>query len=49
MRQMSDRNAATARLAKERSSAAQKLQEAEKMREAFKARQQQSHDHERER
>jgi hypothetical protein len=49
MRQMSDRQAATARLAKERSGAEQKRQEAEKMREAFKARQTKSHDHERDR
>jgi hypothetical protein len=44
MRQMADRQAATARLAKERSDA-QRLQDAQKMREAFKERQQKAPDH----
>ncbi len=49
MRQTPDRQIASAKLAKEHNDAAEKLQQAEKMREALKARQQQTHDHERDR
>jgi hypothetical protein len=49
MRQTPDRQIASAKLAKEQNDASEKLQQAEKMREALKARQQQTHDHERDR
>jgi len=49
MRQTPDRQIASAKLAKEHNDAAEKLQQAEKMREAFKAQQQRTHDHERDR
>jgi hypothetical protein len=45
MRQMADRQASAARLSKERTDSAQKLQQAQQMRDAFKERQQPSHDH----
>jgi hypothetical protein len=45
MRQMADRQASAAKLSKERSDSAQKLQQAQQMRDAFKERQQPSHDH----
>jgi hypothetical protein len=48
MRQMADRQAASSRMAKERSDAAQKLEAARRLQEALKARQGKSHDHERE-
>jgi hypothetical protein len=49
MRQMPDRQAATARLDKEHDNAAAKMAAAQKAQEAFKARQQQIHDHDRDR
>ena len=45
MRQMADRQASVAKLSKERSDSARKLQEAQQMRDAFKERQQPSRDH----
>ena len=45
MRQMADRQASAAKLSKERTDSAQKLQQAQQMRDAFKERQQPSHDH----
>ena len=45
MRQMADRQASVAKLSKERTDSARKLQEAQQMRDAFKERQQPSHDH----
>lgn len=45
MRQMADRQASMAKLSKERTDQARKLQEAQQMRDAFKERQQPSHDH----
>jgi len=45
MRQMADRQASMAKLSKERTAQAQKLQEAQQMRDAFKERQQPSRDH----
>lgn len=48
MRQMSDRQAAAAKLGKEHDNAA-KVEAAQKAQEAFKARQQQAHDNERDR
>jgi hypothetical protein len=44
MRQMADRQASAAKLSKERSDSAQKLQQAQQMRDAFKERQQKSPD-----
>ena len=49
MRNSPDRNAFNANLQKERAREDQKLQQAEKMREAYKAQQQRTHDHERDR
>jgi hypothetical protein len=49
MRQMSDRQTATARLAREKDSAALKIEAARKAQEAFKARQGKSHDQEHDR
>jgi hypothetical protein len=49
MRQTPDRQIASAKLAKEHNDTAEKLQQAEKMRQAFKAQQQRTHDHERDR
>jgi len=45
MRQMADRQASAAKLSKERTGSAQKLQQAQEMRDAFKERQQPSRDH----
>ena len=45
MRQMADRQASVAKLSKERTDSAQKLQQAQQMRDAFKERQQKSPDH----
>ena len=45
MRDLADRQASVAKLSKERTDAAQKLQQAQQMRDAFKERQQPSHDH----
>ena len=45
MRQMADRQASAAKLSKERSDSAQKLQQAQQMRDAFKDRQQKAPDH----
>jgi len=45
MRQMADRQASVAKLSKERTDSARKLQEAQQMRDAFKERQQPSRDH----
>jgi hypothetical protein len=45
MRQMADRQASVAKLSKERTDSARKLQEAQQMRDAFKERQQKSPDH----
>jgi hypothetical protein len=49
MRQMPDRQAAAARLGKEHDNGAARIEAAQKAQEAFKARQQQNHDHERDR
>ena len=49
MRQMSDRQAAAAKLGKEHDNAGSKMEAAQKAQEAFKARQQQIHDNERDR
>lgn len=49
MRQMSDRQATAAKLGKEHNNADAKIEAARKAQEAFKARHQQSHDHERDR
>ena len=45
MRQMADRQASAAKLSKERTDSAQKLQQAQQMRDAFKEQQQKSPDH----
>lgn len=45
MRQMADRQASAAKLSKERTDSAQKLQQAQQMRDAFKENQQKSPDH----
>ena len=45
MRQMADRQASAAKLSKERSDSAQKLEQAQQMRDAFKDRQAPSRDH----
>jgi hypothetical protein len=45
MRQMADRQASTAKLSKERTDAAHKLQEARQLRDQLNAQQQKSHDH----
>ncbi len=49
MRQMPDRQAAAARLGKEHDNADARIEAARKAQEAFKARQQHTHDHDRER
>jgi hypothetical protein len=49
MRQTPDRQAAVARIGKEHDNAAARIEAAQKAQEAFKARQQQTHDHERDR
>jgi hypothetical protein len=49
MRQMTDRQAASARLGKEHDTADARIEAARKAQEAFKSRHQQSHDHERDR
>ena len=49
MRQMQDRQTAAAKLGKEHDNAAARIEAAQKAQEAFKARQQQNHDHERDR
>ena len=49
MRQMPDRQAAVAKLGKEHDNAAARIEAAQKAQEGFKARKQQTHDHERDR
>lgn len=49
LRQMADRQAAAAKLGKEHDNAGSKMEAAQKAQEAFKARQQQIHDNERDR